>query len=375
MTTGDHLALCERRASAVFAASGAPRSTDVALYLAHVGDGIPMREIARANGRQPSTVLRAIRRVESLRDDPAVDAALAALEAGAAGKDAQTRKPNMPAQTRSLLRNNRLSATERAALEALEAEGAFLLVAMGAERAGVFGPANGFARPLVLIAAEAARRLHAEDWLTVTRSSEASRRFALSEAGRAMLRRRAAELARAAAPAAGFGEAPTPFLGQHQMAGERRVANPHTGDIETIRVNLGESPLGWLSRRKDANGVCLLSAIEVEAGERLREDFELAEIGPKVGQDWSRFLAPVDMPSGPGRTPSEGPIGARDRFAKAVAALGPGLADAAVRICCFQEGLEATERRMGWSARSGKVVLKLALQRLADHYGLARRAA
>ena len=66
---------------------------------------------------------------------------------------------------------------------------------------------------------------------------------------------------------------------------------------------------------------------------------------------------------------------ARERFGKAASALGLGLSDAAIRICCFHEGLEATERRMGWSARSAKVVLKLALQRLADHYGLMRRAA
>ena len=62
---------------------------------------------------------------------------------------------------------------------------------------------------------------------------------------------------------------------------------------------------------------------------------------------------------------------ARDRVTKALDSLGPGLADVALRVCCFLEGLEACERRMGWSARSGKVVLKIALQRLADHYGLA----
>jgi hypothetical protein len=54
-----------------------------------------------------------------------------------------------------------------------------------------------------------------------------------------------------------------------------------------------------------------------------------------------------------------------------MADLGPGLADVALRTCCFLEGLETTERRMGWSARSGKVVLKIALQRLAAHYGIA----
>ena len=63
-------------------------------------------------------------------------------------------------------------------------------------------------------------------------------------------------------------------------------------------------------------------------------------------------------------------MAARDRVAKALSSLGPGLSDVVLRVCCFLEGLEACERRMGWSARSGKVVLKIALQRLTEHYGL-----
>ena len=59
------------------------------------------------------------------------------------------------------------------------------------------------------------------------------------------------------------------------------------------------------------------------------------------------------------------------RVAKAMEALGPGLSDIVFRVCCFLEGLETAEKRLGWSARSGKVVLKIALERLAPHYGIA----
>jgi hypothetical protein len=48
--------------------------------------------------------------------------------------------------------------------------------------------------------------------------------------------------------------------------------------------------------------------------------------------------------------------------------LGPGLQDAALRCCCLLEGLEITEKRLGWSARSGKIVLRISLQRLVRHY-------
>jgi len=149
--------------------------------------------------------------------------------------------------------------------------------------------------------------------------------------------------------------------------------NSATGKREKLRVNLGEDPLGWLSRRKGPDGQPFLSVDEVEAGERLRLDFEMAQLGPSVAQDWRKFLTPGDRLAGsaPSRGPAAGPTAARDRVAKALSGLGPGLSDAALRVCCFLEGLEACERRMGWSARSGKVVLKIALQRLAEHYGLA----
>ena len=45
-----------------------------------------------------------------------------------------------------------------------------------------------------------------------------------------------------------------------------------------------------------------------------------------------------------------------------------GLGDVVLRCCCHLEGLESAEKHMGWSARSGKVVLRIALQRLRRHY-------
>ena len=48
--------------------------------------------------------------------------------------------------------------------------------------------------------------------------------------------------------------------------------------------------------------------------------------------------------------------------------VGPGMGDLVLRVCCFLEGLEQTEQRLGWSARSGKIVLRLALIRLERHY-------
>ncbi len=155
------------------------------------------------------------------------------------------------------------------------------------------------------------------------------------------------------------------------LEAERFFQGPPGSKPTRVTVNLGESPLGWLARRKDAKGQAFLSAGEVEAGERLRADFERAQLGPGVTQDWRRFLTPGNAGSGVSaqeRDVDDGAEAARTRVMDALSDLGPGLSDAALRICCFLEGIETVEAKMSWSARSGKIVLKIALQRLADHY-------
>ncbi len=121
-----------------------------------------------------------------------------------------------------------------------------------------------------------------------------------------------------------------------------------------------------LSRLSDKNGDPFLTSDLVKAGERLREDFELAQIGDHLETAQTEFNQPCTPPRGT----KKGAFSkdARNRAVEALAALGPGLSDIAIRCCCYLEGLEAAEKQLGWSARSGKVVLRIALQQLKSHY-------
>ena len=383
--TQDILDRCANLANATFPeAGGAMTARDAAIYLAHTERGESLRALAEATGTHPSTVMRTVRRVEARRDDPVLDSMLADLERRAERAEEappaapptanDDRVPGAPApESTPAMPRSEVEREARRYLRRLSEPGSFLLVTPDASKGGIFCKANEHRKPIAMLLVSTAVEFVREGWIRVWQRGAASIRYRITDDGRSFLKRLLAEDALKRQPATGFAEAATPFLAQHQIPGERAIMNPVTGEPQTLRINLGENPLGWLARRKGPDGLPFLSPDEVEAGERLRLDFEVAQIGPSVAQDWRKFLTPGDRLAGTpvSRGPGEGPMAARDRVAKALASLGPGLSDAALRVCCFLEGLEACERRMGWSARSGKVVLKIALHRLAEHYGLA----
>jgi len=63
-------------------------------------------------------------------------------------------------------------------------------------------------------------------------------------------------------------------------------------------------------------------------------------------------------------------IAAKDRLWAAFDAVGPDLDGILLQVCCHLNGLAEAERQLGWPARAGKVVLGIALDRLAVHYGI-----
>lgn len=129
-----------------------------------------------------------------------------------------------------------------------------------------------------------------------------------------------------------------------------------------VTVNVAESPLGWLRARG------LVDARQCEAGERLRQDYERAALAPRVTMGWDGVR--VDGGGGGGLDPAAAQIAAKRRFDAAVSELGPGLSDVAWRVICAGEALPAAEKALGWPARAGRLVLTLALDRLAGHYRL-----
>jgi len=135
------------------------------------------------------------------------------------------------------------------------------------------------------------------------------------------------------------------------------------GKRRSVTVNLAESPLTWLHARGHLDDRLF------DAGERLRSDYERAQLAPSITMRWD--MVRVKGGGDQGLTPTERQIAARDRFDGALDQAGTGLKDILWRVVCAGEGLPDAEKGLGWPARSGKLVLKLALERVADFYRIS----
>ncbi len=350
---------------------------DVRHYLVHIEQGLSIRALARRSGCHASTILRQVRRIETRRDDPLLDAAFDRLARAAGG-----RRPieceeiqNMTAQMRSeepdLPDDQKLQVEARRILRRLAEPEACMAIAPGMQKAVVVRELpDGRTIRTGVLDREVAEAFVVKDWIAGRAQGKVSR-YHISQAGRAALKRLLAE---EHAKRQGFHEAAAPFADQHRDFDAREVRQGEARNSRRIRYNVLESPLAALARRRGKDNKPFLCDDLVAAGERLREDFELGQMGPRIAQNWDRFLTGGDRGGfRPGA--GGGPDGARDRVASALRDLGPGLGDVVLRCCCFLESMEQAEKRMGWSARSGKIVLKIALQRLKRHYdGLGNNA-
>ena len=301
-------------------------------YFLHKEKGTPIRTIAREIGCHASTVSRQVKRIERLRNEPAVKATLDKLKQAQNGLDSYMADAVDP--------------EEKRILKLMHTEGAVLVLAENMQKAIiVMETPTHTAQTIGTVLAEVAQSMAMRGVLQCISSGKLSR-FVLTSQGKTV------SASSTPVPAITGNDEPD---GLHQKL---RLNPKNKGQRET--------PLAILARRRDKSGEAFLSRALVAAGQRLQEDFEIAKLRISDEYNWDRFL--IETAQEAAKFYDARQRDAIERVAGALRELGPGLGDIALQCCCYLEGLETTEKTLGWSARSGKIVLRIALQRLKRHY-------
>jgi Domain of unknown function (DUF6456) len=169
---------------------------------------------------------------------------------------------------------------------------------------------------------------------------------------------------------------------RHGAAAARSGPRTATNRVLGRRPQVGRAPgrkmlVEQLGARRDAQGQPLLSIEQVSAALRLANDFNLGQLQPRVTARWSQEGGGKPQRRGAPDGGSELPeitASAQTRWRAALTAIGGDLANVVIDVTCLEQGLETVEAQRHWPSGAGRVVLKLALDRLVEHYGMRRHA-
>lgn len=142
-------------------------------------------------------------------------------------------------------------------------------------------------------------------------------------------------------------------------------------DRDGTARNLAESPLGRLAAPRQGEPP-FLAPHQLAAGERVRELVERAQLRPRTTMSYA--------PRTGGGRPGQGAdipdlaIDARRMLDDIARLLPADCAGVVLDVCGLLKGLQEVELERGWPRRSAKLVLRIGLEQLAQHYGMASEA-
>ncbi|WP_298906319.1 DUF6456 domain-containing protein [uncultured Aliiroseovarius sp.] len=331
---------------------------EVHTYLKHTEEGESIRAIARGMGVHASTVLRQVRKTEARRDDPLVDSLLTRL-----GDELRDGSEQKAPYSFDAAANDPMTPHLTRVLRALLAPNTSLVVGEGVETAVVLktnpdgDPAAVAKAPIKVVELMALL-----EWITGDVKGRVVR-YQITQAGRQALNRL---LAQQETLATGFAESQAGFLAGSSAVHPSKPRTPR----KKPRAAGAETPVRVLARKR-GNDKPYLGTDLVLAAERLNRDFALGQFEHSETQGgWAVWMRDADAVGAkyPNAHNSDRKLDARRRFATAIKAIGPELAELAVAVCCHEKGMECVERELSMPARSGKYMLRIALKYLARHY-------
>ncbi len=134
-------------------------------------------------------------------------------------------------------------------------------------------------------------------------------------------------------------------------------------------INLAESPLSKLATPSADGTAAYLAPHQVEAGERVRVLADRAKLQPRMTTSYSAAHSAGSV--GAASDIGDMAIDARRALNEVSRILPADCAGVVLDVCGLLKGLQTVELERGWPRRSAKLVLRIGLEQLAAHYGLA----